>query len=312
MHIYPDIIHIYLILATLSLVGGTIVLAIWWLTKRNPPNEVWWMALSNNGLSVCYLSIPLLTNFVQTESMACTGQAVAFSFYSISTWSWYFLLAVRLYFVSLEEEQQPSFLRHLLTPFWSHLYVWSLSLVLSLIPLITQEYGFIEINCWIRAPSSYALVLIITPLMAYFPFIGYVTWHLLRKNYSGKDFIATSQIIIRRLFIWSIIFVIAWIWELIQSVWEVFSTLGTEVDVAVPTIIKILSCLGAGTGFYNCILWIQDLIWKWLVNMNQKPTHVQTLTCSTEEGSWTVSASKTEDSNLYNPVNVQYSTFEAV
>jgi len=304
MHIYPDVLHVYLTLAALSLVGGAVVMFICWIAKRNPPSEVWWMAISNSGLSICYITVPLLTTAAQTQPLICKGQAVALSFYSISTWSWYFLLSVRLYFISLEEEEQSWFLSRLLRPCWSHLYVWSISIFLSFIPLLTDEYGFIDIHCWVETPHSYALLITITPLMVYFSFIAYVCWSLMKK-YPNKQLMVTSNSIIRRLIIWAMIFIFAWMWVLLQNLWDILA-----VNAPIPRIIQILSCLGAGSGFYNCLLWVQDLVWKWISNKQKAVSKLQTVTGSTEEGSWTVSGSNTEDSNLYKPVNFPYSTFE--
>lgn len=208
-------------------------------------DNVFWMSSADFTLSLRYF----IEYFFYHPSMKygkipCLISAFFGQFSIIATTSWYFVIGINIYFIFCGVRRQTLY-RYMKL---AHAYVWSVSLVCTLLPLYFGAYGPIEEdgNCWILHHYHWTRLFFIVPLGTYLIFSFGLLIFILRKSES------LALITVRRKIVPFIAaFCVTWVWTLIADCWQYIPT-----KSKLPEYIRYLSMMGiSATGFTNFLIW---------------------------------------------------------
>lgn len=164
----------YAILAPVSAVSSLALMRALWDQLRTQPlmTAVFWMSFSDFLLSIRHF-VEFITYHPNLKhgTVACLFSAAVGTFAIVATTSWYFIITLTIIFIF------KGFTRDIISQkiYIMHSYVWILSLICALEPLLTKKYGSNPDDgmCWVAPPYRMTRLVILAPVTFYFFFFLY-------------------------------------------------------------------------------------------------------------------------------------------
>jgi len=193
-------------------------------------------------------------------SAACLVQAIGISYFGLASMLWALCIAISLHMAFLRH--QPGVERYKV---YYHVLVWSISLVLTLLPFSTGSYGDSGGWCWITVKTkgtnsdvvqqnwgtAWRFIQFYIPLWLIIGYNSYVYFSIykrLRAALTSGSTVASSYRMLARVQYYPLVLTICYFWATINRINEIFG----------PSIywLTVLHILGAASqGFWNSIVY---------------------------------------------------------
>lgn len=207
--------------------------------------NVFWMSFSDLVLSLRhFIEYFYYHPTMKHYEIPCLISALLGQFGIVATTSWYFVIGVNIYLTFNGVG------RHTLSRYigLSHIYVWFISCVCSLGPLIFGAYDGMpdDGTCWILNHYRSSSLFFIVPLGVYLFFSFILLIFVWRKS----DSLELIQVR-RNILPFIVAFCATWIWALLWDSWKLF-----PIEQELPEFIRYLNIVAvSATGFTNFMVW---------------------------------------------------------
>lgn len=197
-------------------------------------HHIFWMSFCDMILSLWAIILwgPKLfdVQLLQLSPISCSIGGIIVQFGATGSVVWYFVIAWCLFSTIfgldlLEKSPNRSELYH-------SIFAWSIICIVMIIPAIDNEYGCYDnlrnkdSECWVRDPLYYLTLYIPVLIVVSFAiFLLLCVWlrFYLCSNHRRQGISIHDSVIISRLTLFTIVFILAWIWPLCDRMYSVIS-----------------------------------------------------------------------------------------
>lgn len=217
-------------------------------TKRDLMSTLFWMSLSDFGMSISLILQLYGSPSYKLGYVYCYISAYGQGFFGVATQSWYFIICIQI-ILSMGIFKSASAYQWCKKKWLHHLYVWSVSIIMSVIPY--HSYGFDSSIgvCWIIKNIPFYSIFMFVPLTFYLGFALVLFYLMNRYLRSAFEKTQMKQILLHTSFFVGV-FVIGWFPSWLSFLFDI-------VSFNLPILFRgIIWYFWSSSGILNFVVWI--------------------------------------------------------